>query len=172
MNYIKLFTDINIADAPIVGPKNGSLGQMIQHLSSSGVTVPLGFAITVDAYKAHLKDNNLIPVMKNILAQCDLYKDIACVQQAGKALREALYNAPLPTQIAQEIVQAYNDLSKLYNTDNLDVAVRSSATAEDLPGASFAGQLDTYLNIQGAAALLDAVKKCMASGLYRSGSRL
>lgn len=163
MNYIKFFTSISLADTSQVGPKNASLGEMIQGLEKAGIRVPLGFAITVDGYHDHIEKNKLIPHMRQILEHLASQSGVAAVQEAGLALRELITAAPLPEDLVTEITQAYTTLSQMYKTSALDVAVRSSATSEDLPGASFAGQLETYLNIKGIDDVLDATKKCMAS---------
>lgn len=154
---------MNLEDTPLVGAKNASLGQMIQQLQPAGIKVPLGFAVTVKGYWDHLQQNNLIPRMKKIIEGLDSRRGIASVQAAGKDLRDLIYNAPLPQSLIQEITQAYATLSEQYNSTALDVAIRSSATAEDLPNASFAGQQESYLNIKGIDAVLDATKSCMAS---------
>ena len=164
MSYIKFFTDLSLEDLPTVGGKNASLGQMVQQLLEVGnIRIPLGFAVTVQGYSDHLEKSNLVPKMKKITAALEVDTSVPTVQKVGKAMRELIYNAPLPEQLAQEIITGYKQLSSEYKTKNLDVAVRSSATAEDLPHASFAGQQETYLNIQGEHKVLDAVKKCMAS---------
>ena len=167
MSYIKFFTDLSMKDVPLVGGKNASLGEMIQQLRTldpqSNIRIPLGFAVTVDAYWDHLEKNNLIPQMKKIMAELEVSTSVPHIQKAGKAVRELIYNAPLDKDIAAEICTGYEQLSAHYNQENIDVAVRSSATAEDLPHASFAGQQETYLNITGEKKVLDAVKKCMAS---------
>lgn len=162
MHYIKFYTEISMHDASLVGPKNASLGQMIQHLEEAGIEIPHGFAITVDAYKQHLEKNGLYTQLNTLLNSFD-YTNITQLQVTGKQLRDLIVSAPLPQDIVEEIAKAYTTLSNNYHTQNLDVAVRSSATAEDLPGASFAGQLDTFLNIKGIDEVLEAVKKCMAS---------
>ena len=163
MDYITFFSDITMADAGLVAPKNASLGEMIRQLQPKGIRIPLGFAITVKAYWKHLEANNLIPEMKKIIHQLENKTDIGAVQQAGKALRSLIYNAPLPDQIADEITKAYNLLAQQYDQTHIDVAIRSSATAEDLPTASFAGQQDSFLNVQGVDQVIDTTKKCMAS---------
>ncbi|MCL4361019.1 phosphoenolpyruvate synthase [Candidatus Dependentiae bacterium] len=162
MKYIKLFKDTGINDIAIVGGKNASIGEMIQHLSSLGIRIPQGFAITSESYWHHLKSNHLISRLKQIAQQLEFPIDVSVLQQVGQEIRKLIYDAPLPQDLEKEIVQAYEELCKIYKP-NCDVAVRSSATAEDLPSASFAGQQETYLNVKGADYLLDSVKKCMAS---------
>lgn len=165
MHYIKFLTDLSMEDLPTVGGKNASLGQMIQQLQQAGssIRIPLGYAVTVEGYWDHLEQNNLMPQMKKIIAALEVSTAIPQIQKVGKAIRDLIYSAPLPTDLAAEIITGYEQLSAHYNVNDLDVAVRSSATAEDLPHASFAGQQETYLNIRGKQELLEAVKKCMAS---------
>ncbi len=163
MEYIKFFNELSQSDMALVGAKNASLGQMIQQLQDVGIKIPLGFAITVKGYWHHLEHNHLIPEMKKIIETLNSTRNIATIQLAGKKLRDLIYHAPMPDDLALAITNAYVHLSKIYDTTELDVAIRSSATAEDLPNASFAGQQETYLNIKGIDAVLDATKKCMAS---------
>ncbi|MDP3889542.1 MAG: phosphoenolpyruvate synthase [bacterium] len=161
--YIKKFEELTIDDVGLVGGKNASLGQMIQNLSAQGVQIPTGFAITAEAYWHYLEHNKLVGRMKEIMAQLKDPQDIATLQKVGSAIRSLIASATMPDDLAQEIVSAYKDLSKRYKQDNCDSAVRSSATAEDLPTASFAGQQETFLNVRGPEQLLEACKKCMAS---------
>lgn len=165
MKYIKPFSEISIHDIPSVGGKTASLGEMIRHLSPLGIKIPYGFAITVDGYWKHLKENGLLEPMKKSMAHLSNQAPVTIsdVQEVGRTIRELIEKAPLPQALAQEIAQGYQELCKRYDVKDLDVAVRSSATAEDLPHASFAGQQETYLNIRGVDALLEATKKCMAS---------
>ncbi|MGC8880757.1 MAG: phosphoenolpyruvate synthase [Minisyncoccia bacterium] len=160
--YIKWFKDISIKDVPLVGGKNASLGEMIRALSKKGINIPNGFAITAQAYFDFLKEGGIYNEIKNILATTNL-KYIKELQKAGKQIRNLILKTPLPKKLEKEIIKAYKSLSKEYKEENVDVAVRSSATAEDLPSASFAGQHETYLNIRGEKQLLEAVKKSYAS---------
>ncbi len=157
--YIKKFDSISINDIPQVGGKNASLGEMFSQLSSRGIAVPDGFAVTADAYRHFIAHNKLDGVHKNVLKQLERpgYSNLAAI---GHELRELILTARMPNDLADLILAAYRDLSR---TGGERVAVRSSATAEDLPSASFAGQHESYLNIQGPDALLEAVKKCFAS---------
>jgi pyruvate,water dikinase len=139
-----------------VGGKNASLGEMIGALSAEGVSVPGGFATTAEAYRHFIATNGLAPHLHRILDQLD-GRDIAALQAAGAAARSLLLAAPLPADLEAAILTAYRQLGEP------SVAVRSSATAEDLPDASFAGQQETYLNVEGEAALLDACRRCYAS---------
>jgi pyruvate,water dikinase len=156
------FKELGIKDVPLVGGKNASLGEMRNNLTQKGVPVPDGFATTAQAFFNFLKDTGLESQIEKIMASLDTHnlKDLAT---AGKTIREMIIAATLPEQLQKEIITAYKELSKEYGVENVDVAVRSSATAEDLPGASFAGQQETYLNISGEKNVLVAVKKCFAS---------
>ncbi|MDX1796630.1 MAG: phosphoenolpyruvate synthase, partial [Hydrogenovibrio sp.] len=159
--YIKLFEEIHIEDIPLVGGKNASLGEMYQALASQGVPVPNGFAVTSEAYRAVLTENDLWPELHRIIDPLDIH-DVKDLADKGHHARELIYNAPFPQQLEDEIVEAYEWLKSQFD-DSISLAVRSSATAEDLVTASFAGQQDTYLNIHGKGALLDACKRCFAS---------
>lgn len=161
MKFIKKFEEITLQDLPIVGGKNASLGEMIQHLITQGVTVPSGFAITADAYRELIQNNNIDVFIQQQLDTVDK-TNLNTLIAAGKAIRESLLQAKLPEVIIQEIREAYQMLEKRYGS-LCDVAVRSSATAEDLPEASFAGQQETFLNISGIEALLNACRKAFAS---------
>ncbi|MGC2310450.1 MAG: phosphoenolpyruvate synthase [Candidatus Babeliaceae bacterium] len=161
MKYIKFFADISLEDIAQVGGKNASLGFMIHNLKSAGIAIPDGFAITAAAYRAHLEHNNLYPFLGEQLAL--LQKKPAALPEIGKAIRQKIAHAVLPELLQREIAQAYQKLSQEYKTDACDVAVRSSATAEDLPTASFAGQQDTFLHIQGIDALLAVCTQAFAS---------
>ncbi|MBW1635818.1 MAG: phosphoenolpyruvate synthase, partial [Deltaproteobacteria bacterium] len=159
--YIRWFEEITIEDIPLVGGKNASLGEMYRELIPLGVKLPNGFAVTAQAYQYLINSGNILPEMKNILAGTKK-SDLEDFAKRGRAVRELIYTTPLPDDLAEEIVTAYRSLEKQYG-ENTDVAVRSSATAEDLPTASFAGQQDTYLNIRGEGQLLDACRRCFAS---------
>ena len=161
MNYIKWFKEITIKDVAKVGGKNASLGEMYQNLTKNGVKIPNGFAITADAYRYVLDTNNIWDTLHSALDNLDV-NSVEELQQAGKICREAIYNASLPKDLQSLIEQGYNQLIEEYGS-NLSLAVRSSATAEDSPEASFAGQNDTYLNITTLDELLDAYKRCLAS---------
>lgn len=159
--FILRFEDIRLADVARVGGKNASLGEMIGTLGEEGVRVPGGFATTAAAYWAFLDENGLPGKLKRAV---DLFHDGKTVlQEVGTEIRELLLTAQLPESLEDEIGQAYVSLCAEAGDDNLSVAVRSSATAEDLPQASFAGQQETFLNVVGKAALLDACRRCYAS---------
>jgi pyruvate, water dikinase len=160
-NFIRWFEDIAAGDTGSVGGKNASLGEMVRNLGPYGITVPPGFAITADAYRHFLSANNLEPLIAAKLAELKGGK--VSDAEIGLALRAAMETAEWPKDLAEAIGHAYRDLSRRLGADGADVAVRSSATAEDLPEASFAGQQETFLNIHGEAALLDAARRCFAS---------
>ena len=160
-NYIRWFAEIGIGDVSLVGGKNASLGELYRELASKGIKVPNGFAITAQAYWDLLHRTGLARRIKEILSGLDT-QDAANLQQRGRAIRRELAGAALPDDLAAEIVGAYHELC-VGAGEPIDVAVRSSATAEDLPDASFSGQQETYLNVQGEAALLESCKRCFAS---------
>jgi pyruvate,water dikinase len=166
--FILPFEKIEMKDVPLVGGKNASLGEMIKYLEPQGVNVPHGFAITLLAYYYFLENSkpsksevNLKKYIKETLKDLDT-KNISDLMKRGKLVREAIKESELPKDLEEEILKAYENLEKKYYK-NVSVAVRSSATAEDLPGASFAGQQETYLNIRGGKELLRAVRYAMAS---------
>jgi len=160
--FIIFFKDLTIEDVPVVGGKNASLGEMYAKLSRQGVRVPNGFATTADAYNYFLKEAGIEDDIKKILTGLNTH-DVTDLAARGQKARQTILRANFPKDLETEIVAAYRKLSQEYKMANVDVAVRSSATAEDLPDASFAGQQETFLNITGAADLLIAVKKCIAS---------
>lgn len=146
-----------------VGGKNASLGEMFQHLVPKGIRIPDGFATTSQAYWAFLDANNLRPLIKDTLKGINI-GSLRDLRARGKKIRDAILKAHLPPEMDKAIRQAYRELCKREGSRGpTDVAVRSSATAEDLPGASFAGQQDTYLNIRGEDSVIDAVRRCIAS---------
>ncbi len=160
-SFVKWFDEINIKNVNIVGGKNASLGEMIISLKNKDIKVPNGFATTSDAYYAFLKDNNLNEKIQN---EIDKYhNDEQSLAKTGKNIRTSLLDASFSEKLSNEITEAYKLLSEQRKKDDIDVAVRSSATAEDLPDASFAGQQETFLNITGEKHLLEACKKCYAS---------
>lgn len=160
-NWIRSFDDVGMDDVPVVGGKNASLGEMRKALTPLGIRTPGGFATTADAYRAFLRAADLERVIHDTLAGLDV-DDIARLQAAGGRVRSAILAAPLPDELVQGVSEAHRHLESEHGA-NCDVAVRSSATAEDLPDASFAGQQETYLNIHGTAMLLDAIRRCFAS---------
>ncbi|MSU54210.1 MAG: phosphoenolpyruvate synthase [Candidatus Staskawiczbacteria bacterium] len=156
------FKELGIKDVPDVGGKNASLGEMYNNLLTKGVNLANGFATTSGAYFYFLDNTGLTKQIEEILKDVDVH-DLKSLQQKGKKVRELIIASTLPHALREDIIKSYLELSRLYYVENTDVAVRSSATAEDLPGASFAGQQETFLNITGAENVLIAVKKCFAS---------
>ncbi|MDP4149186.1 MAG: phosphoenolpyruvate synthase [Bacteroidota bacterium] len=153
---------VGLADLALVGGKCASLGEMIRNLSGLGVNIPDGFVITTDAYWQFLEQSQLTPFIKRELDQID-FSHVESLRRVGSRIRQAISNARFPHELSHQIIAAYEGLSRTYDQAATDVAVRSSATAEDLPDASFAGQQETYLNVRGPAALIDAVRNCFAS---------
>jgi pyruvate,water dikinase len=160
-SLILWFDQVGIADIPLVGGKNASLGEMIQQLTSQGVNVPNGFATTAAAYRYFIQAAELEAKLRSLFLHLDV-ADINNLRQVGKQARSLILNTPFPEDLQQAINQAYHQMCLRYNADT-DVAVRSSATAEDLPDASFAGQQETYLNISGIQSVLEACHRCFAS---------
>lgn len=163
--FILWFNEIGIEDVPLVGGKNASLGEMYQKLHEKGIRVPNGFAITAYAYRYFLKYAGIEDEIKKVLKGLDT-SDINNLMRRGREVRNIITHAEFPPDLTQAIYMAYDQLADEFGQkgqDTLDVAIRSSATAEDLPDASFAGQQDTYLNIRGRWAVLDACRKCFAS---------
>ncbi|QES47064.1 phosphoenolpyruvate synthase [Streptomyces venezuelae] len=154
------FTQLCRNDVSRVGGKNASLGELIVQLASSGVTVPPGFATTAEAYGELLDRHGL---RTRIEEQLDRFHDGAALEDVGEAIRSLITAAPLPEALRDGIAAAYEELGRAVGRPEPEVAVRSSATAEDLPEASFAGQQETYLNVRGTEQLLDAVRHCFAS---------
>ncbi len=161
MNYIRWFSEIGAGDVSLVGGKNASLGEMYRELATQGVRVPNGFAVTAEAYRHVLDQGDGWSRLRQVLAGLDV-RDVDDLARRAKAAREIVYGAPLPADLVAEISAAYARLQAEYG-EQATFAVRSSATAEDLPTASFAGQHETFLNIAGEAKVLDAVRRCLAS---------
>ncbi|MCL4399982.1 phosphoenolpyruvate synthase [Patescibacteria group bacterium] len=159
--FILWYEDVTIKDVPLVGGKNASLGEMIKYLSPLGVRVPNGFVVSAAAYRYFLKKTGLDISIKKTLKGLDT-KNLRDLAKRGEAIRKSIKEAKMPYDLKQAIVKAYAGLEKKYGRST-DVAVRSSATAEDLPGASFAGEHETYLNIRGIDELLAAVQADFAS---------
>jgi len=160
--FILWFKETGIEDVPLVGGKNASLGEMYKHLTKKGVPIPNGFSITAYAYVYLLQHSDIAKDIKEILKDLDI-SNLVQLAQKGEQVRRLIKNATFPKNLEKEIIESYYKLSKLEGVSELDVAVRSSATAEDLPDASFAGQQETYLNIKGPEQLIDACRKCFAS---------
>ena len=159
--FVLWFKDLTIEDVPVVGGKNASLGEMYCNLTKKGVNIPNGFAVTAHAYRYLLKKARIEKTIKQILKGLNT-RDVQNLAERGKKVRETILQAEFPEELTKAIIQAYEKLCREYGPDT-DVAVRSSATAEDLPDASFAGQQESYLNIKGEKDLLVACKKCFAS---------
>jgi len=160
-DYVRWFDTLNVKDVPIVGGKNASLGEMIVHLRQAGIRVPDGFATTARAYFTYLEANDLTDKITAKLEQ--LRNRRLSLAKAGEAIRRMILDGETPAELEQAIVQGYRELAHRSKRKTPDVAVRSSATAEDLPDASFAGQQETFLNVRGEKALLKAFRRCYAS---------
>ncbi len=155
------FDEIGIGDVPLVGGKNASLGEMYQRLTSKGVNIPGGFAITAYAYRYLIAEAKIEQAIKDALEGLNTH-DMENLQKRGEKVRSIIRNTDFPPDLTQAILDGYRKMEEIY-TKGVDVAVRSSATAEDLPDASFAGQQETFLNIRGEDPLIDACKRCFAS---------
>jgi len=160
-SYVRRFSELGIDDVPLVGGKNASLGEMYQALTGKGVRVPNGFATTAQAFREYLEHNDLKDRIAGALDALDV-DDVDALAATGAQIRGWLVDGDLPPQLADEIIAAYREMEDEYGPEP-DVAVRSSATAEDLPDASFAGQQETYLNIRGTEHLLRTCKRVLAS---------
>jgi pyruvate,water dikinase len=161
MRFVKWFEEIGAEDVALVGGKNASLGEMIRNLDKRGITVPLGFAITAEAYKYVVEKAGINQKIKDTLADLDTH-DMKNLSKRGEKIRNLIRTAPCPRELEEEIRISYREMEKKYG-GGVDVAVRSSATAEDLPTASFAGQQTTYLNVRGEEELIGKVMECFAS---------
>jgi pyruvate,water dikinase len=155
------FEDLSRGDVSIVGGKNASLGEMVRQLGAKGIKVPPGFATSAQAFRDYLTANKLDELIADTLARLEAKK--ITLPEAGTAIRKAIIAGDFPDATRDEIVSAFRELARRTGSKDLSVAVRSSATAEDLPDASFAGQQETYLNVRGEAALLDTCRRCYAS---------
>lgn len=160
--HIRFFKDLKIDDVPQVGGKNASLGEMFAALTPKGINLPNGYSTTADAYRYFLEDAGIREAITKELEGLDI-QDVADLQKRGAAVRQIILDAKLPEDFEQEIRQGYRELCETIGYENLVVVVRSSATAEDLPNASFAGQQETYLNISGEDAVVHSAQKCIAS---------
>lgn len=161
MKFVKWFEEVGAGDVALVGGKNASLGEMIRNLGKNGVNVPSGFAITAEAYRHVVEKAGIVEKIKDTLAGLDTH-DMENLSRRSKEVRNLIKNAPCPKELEEEIRFAYREMERRYGKD-VDVAVRSSATAEDLPTASFAGQQTTYLNVRGEEELIRNVMECFAS---------
>ncbi len=159
--FILWFSELGIKDVALVGGKNASLGEMYRKLTPKGINIPNGFAITALAYRYLIEKAGIKKQMEAILRELNVH-NVKDLMKKSKQIRQLINQAPLPPELSQEIAEAYHKLCRSYGP-NTDVAVRSSATAEDLPSASFAGQQETFLNIRGEKELMQACQKCFAS---------
>lgn len=160
--YLRFFKDIKIDDVPQVGGKNASLGEMFRALTPKGINLPNGYSTTADSYRYFLESAGIREAIVKELDGLDV-QNVSDLQKRGAAVRQIILDAKLPEDFEKEIREAYGELCKTVGYDNLVVVVRSSATAEDLPNASFAGQQETYLNITGEDAVVESAQKCIAS---------
>ena len=160
--WVRWFSDLTIADVPTVGGKNASLGEMRRELSALGIPVPDGFAITASAFREFLHANRLENSISSLLEGRER-DDVAGLESRSHAIREQVLAASIPPSVRDAVIDHYHQLSGRLGTEDAEVAVRSSATAEDLPGASFAGAHETVLNVRGPTELLDALRRCYAS---------
>ena len=157
-SYIKWFEELKKEDIPSVGGKGANLGEMTNH----GIPVPPGFCVLAKAYKDFVTQSNINKVIEDLVSKIN-FEDANDLEEKTAKIRNLIVETDMPVQIERDILQAYAELAELVNLNEPEVAVRSSATAEDLPDASFAGQQDTYLHIKGKENLLKNIKKCWAS---------
>lgn len=162
MRNIVWFKDIGLEDVPLVGGKNASLGEMIKELKEDGIAVPNGFALTADAYFDFLEKAGIKEKIQEIIFKIKK-ENVKDLRKKSEEIRNIILNSHIPKKLEEKILYFYQKLSKEYGEENTDVAIRSSATAEDLPTASFAGMHETYLNVKGKKELLSSIKKCFAS---------
>ena len=160
--YIKFFKEISLSDIAEVGGKNASLGEMYRHLAPKGINLPNGCATTAASYFYFIDSTGIRSQIEGLLSGLNI-REVADLQKRGQAIRELISKTPLPSDFEAEISRAYQELGQQVGEPDLVVAIRSSATAEDLPNASFAGQQETYLNIKGEKEVLRAVRDCIAS---------
>lgn len=161
-DFLANLHEVGLKDLEMVGGKNASLGEMLQNLTALGIQIPGGFIITVAAYQTFISENKLDETIRSIINGIN-FDDIESLRRGGLHVRQLIKNSKFPQELSKLIISKYYELSKIYDQEETDVAVRSSATAEDLPDASFAGQQETYLNVRGPASLINAVRNCFAS---------
>ena len=162
LRWVRRFSEIGLEDVPLVGGKNASLGEMTRELGSLGIRVPEGFAITAEAYRYFLGENELEEPIREVISGMDR-EDLEDLARRSRKVQDAILAGIFPDDLEVEILRSYRELSAACGEEHADVAVRSSATAEDLPTASFAGQQESFLNVRGEVQLLDAVRRCFAS---------
>ncbi len=146
--YIKFFKEVDLKDVPEVGGKNASLGEMYQYLAPKGINLPNGYATTSSSYYYFIEQAGIRDKIQRVLDGLNIH-DVRDLKKRGAKIRGIIMKSKLPQDFQDEIIEGYRELSKQCGKENVTVAVRSSATAEDLPNASFAGQQETYLNISG-----------------------
>lgn len=156
--YVKKFEDLNKSDIPIAGGKGANLGELTQ----AGIPVPPGFVVTAQTYEKFMLETGINDKVLSILDEIDI-NDTKALQAASEEIKAIINEAPIPEDMILFITEAYNQLCQRFDGDDVEVAIRSSATAEDLPEASFAGQQDTYLYVSGIDAVLEYIRKCWAS---------
>src|SRR5215217_4792595 len=162
VSFIMNLAEASIGDIEVVGGKNASLGEMLQNVAQLGIRIPDGFIVTVEGYYQFIEHNNLQNSIREIVEATDI-NDLTQLASCGARVRELIKTGMFPAKMEGEIAERYRALIVEYGGLSMDVAVRSSATAEDLPDASFAGQQDTFLNVCGQNALMEAIKNCFAS---------
>ncbi|MDD4883833.1 phosphoenolpyruvate synthase, partial [Sulfuricurvum sp.] len=162
MRYVRRLDSLKNNDVALVGGKNASLGEMISSLKRLGVKVPEGFAVTAEGYRTFIAHNGFEPKIRHFFEGVDL-TDIDALNRCGLAIRTLMLSGEIPDELKNEIMQSYREMERQYAMPSVDVAVRSSATAEDLPDASFAGQQESYLNVRGEEMLIEHIKRCFAS---------
>jgi pyruvate, water dikinase len=151
-----------MSDVAVVGGKNASLGEMTRELGSLGIRVPDGYALTAEAYRHFLEANDLVSPIRDAMTDLDK-DDVEDLTRRSRKVQNLVLSGEFPSELEVDILRSYKELSSRCGEERTDVAVRSSATAEDLPTASFAGQQESFLNVHGDAQLLETVKKCFAS---------
>jgi pyruvate,water dikinase len=162
MKYIRFFNELQLSDIPVVGGKNASLGEMYRQLTEKGIKIPNGFATTAEGYWHYLEHNGLKDEIASTLKGLDT-RDVKALARCGSHIRDIIAHASMPPDLEEQIITAYTELAAEYGETPLAVAVRSSATAEDLPDASFAGQQESYLNVRGTSHLIESIKRVYAS---------
>lgn len=159
---VLLLNQVGMHDIDLVGEKNASLGELLQQVTKTGINIPPGFVITVNTYNSFISYNGLEPVISSIISEID-FANAGSFQRAGQKIRNLISHSNFPPELSNEIIETYYELSEAYGHDVTDVAVRSSAVVEGLTDAAFTRQYETYLNVVGPAALLDAIRNCFAS---------
>lgn len=160
--FVLWFDEVDMEDVSLVGGKNASLGELYQNLTPKGIRIPNGFAVTAYAYHYLLEHSGIKKSIEDALKKLNI-KDIDSLTECGHKIRSAILGAEFPIELREAILEAYHKMEELYDGKDVDAAVRSSATAEDLPDASFAGQHETFLNVKGDFHILDACRRCFAS---------